>query len=288
MDLTADFLRGGDTLLPAKYATLNNLSINATKWLNVGVWESVVFHRNDGYELQYLNPIIFIRTVEAMLGSPDNTMLGIDYRANFLRHFSYYGQFMVDDFNFQVSKGEQGYWGNKYGIQQGLKYIDAFALKNLDLQFEWNMLRPYTFTHNDTIANYSNYNQPLAHPFGANFNEWIGVMRYQPIFPLMLTAKIIYSVQGRDTSGSNWGADIFIPTTESNVENVYGNKIAQGVQSHLLFFSLNASYMIRHNLFLYTKYSFRKTSSDEPAYASQSGIIQIGVRMNLWKNEYDF
>jgi hypothetical protein len=57
--------------------------------------------------------------VEQLLGSPDNTMLGIDYRVNFLRRFSVYGQVMVDDFNFQVSKGEKGYWGNKYGLQTG-------------------------------------------------------------------------------------------------------------------------------------------------------------------------
>ncbi len=288
VDLTADFLRGGDTLLPKKYAAINHISINAVKWLNIGAWESVVFHRNDGYELQYLNPIIFYHAIEHALGSPDNVMLGIDYRTSFLHHFSYYGQLMLDDYNFQASKGEQGYWGNKFGIQQGIKYVDAFTLHNLDLQLEWNIARPYTFTHNDSIANYSNYNQPIAHPLGANFNEVIGVIRYQPIFPLTITAKILYSVQGRDTSGSNFGGNIFIPTTDENVESIYDNKIAQGVKSHLIYFGLGASYMIRHNLFIDGKFIYRKTSSDLPVFAEQSTIFSIGIRMNMWKSDFDF
>lgn len=267
---------------------MHHLSLNATRFLNVGVWESVVFHRNDGYELQYLNPIIFYRSVEQLLGSPDNTMLGIDARVNFLRHFSGYGQFMIDDFNIQTSKGEKGYWGNKTGFQLGVKYIDAFGLQHLDLELEWNHIRPYVYTHNDTVANYSNYNQPLAHPLGANLNEWIGVARYQPIFPLTIQWSIIASKAGRDTTGSNWGADIFIPTTEANIPMVYENKTGQGVGSNLLNSELSACYMIRHNIFIDATFVYRKTAADIASFSSASSIFQIGVRMNTAKRKFQF
>jgi hypothetical protein len=288
MDLTGDFLRGGDQLLPKKYAAVHHLSINATKWLNVGAFESVVFHRNDGFELQYLNPIIFYRSIEQLLGSPDNTQLGFDYRANFLHHFSYYGQVMLDDYNFGASKGQKGYWGNKYGIQQGIKYVDAFTVNNLDLQLEWNYVRPYTYTHNDSIANYSNYNQPLAHPLGANFSEFIGVIRYQPIFPLTIETEFLFAMQGRDTSNSNWGGNIFIPTTENDIESIYGNKVAQGVKNQLTNFQLSVSYMIKHNLFADAVCIYRKTSSDFTAFNSSSTIFQVGVRMNIAKKSFAF
>ena len=49
-------------------------------------------------------------------------------------------------------------------MQFGGKYIDAIGVKNLDLQAEINIIRPFTYSHNDTIANYTHYNQPLAHP----------------------------------------------------------------------------------------------------------------------------
>jgi hypothetical protein len=77
------------------------------------------------------------------------------------------------------------------------------------------MVRPYTYTHNidngvASLANYSHYNQPLAHPFGANFREFIFVAKYQPIPRLNLTFKYLYTAIGYDTSGVNWGAKYFL------------------------------------------------------------------------------
>lgn len=288
VDMTADFLRSGDQLLPRKYGAMHHLSLNATHFLNVGVWESVVFHRNDGYELQYLNPVIFYRSVEQLLGSPDNTMLGMDARVNFLRHFSGYGQFLIDDLNIQASKGEKGYWGNKTGFQLGIKYIDVFGLDNLDVQLEWNHIRPYVYTHNDTVANYTNYNQPLAHPTGANLNEWIGVVRYQPVYPLTIQWRVTAAKTGRDTSGSNWGADIFIPTTEANVASVYGNKTGQGVGTDLFLSEFTACYMIRHNIFLDAAFIYRKTTSAEDTFSSGTTVFQFGIRMNVASRNFQF
>ena len=44
--------------------------------INIGLFESIVFSRPNHFELQYLNPVIFYRTVEQMVGSPDNAMIG--------------------------------------------------------------------------------------------------------------------------------------------------------------------------------------------------------------------
>ncbi len=288
VDITANFLRGGDRLLPKKYAAIHHLSLNATRFLNIGIWESVIFQRNNGFELQYLNPLIFYRFAEQLIGSSDNAMLGIDYRLNFLRHFSIYGQLTIDDFNFQASKPQDGYWGNKYGLQTGIKYIDAFGLDNFDLQLEWNHLRPYVYTHNDSIANYSNYNQPLAHPLGANLNEGIGIVRYQPVFPLIMQLRITAANQGRDTSNSNWGSNLFIPSVESSIETIYGNQVGQGVQTNLLLSEFSVSYMIRHNIFFETKYIYRRTKSDVAAYSSSDNIFEIGIRINAVSKEYQF
>ncbi len=54
----------GDDLLGKKYAAMHHLDINLTKWLNVGVFEGVVFGRTNRFELGYLVPVIFYRSVE--------------------------------------------------------------------------------------------------------------------------------------------------------------------------------------------------------------------------------
>ena len=38
-------ISSGDKILDKKYAAIHHLSINATKWLNVGLFDAVVFGR---------------------------------------------------------------------------------------------------------------------------------------------------------------------------------------------------------------------------------------------------
>ena len=83
--------RSRDNLLPKKYTATHHLSYNITKNLNVGIFETVVFSRNNQFEFQYLNPIILYRSIEQQIGSPDNVLLGIDGRWDFLNQFSLYG-----------------------------------------------------------------------------------------------------------------------------------------------------------------------------------------------------
>jgi hypothetical protein len=98
----------------------------------------------------------------------------MDAKWNFLKRFQLYGQLMLDEFVFsELVTNNQGWWANKYGIQAGLKYIDAFGIDHLDLQAEYNQVRPYTYTHRDSSAYYAHYDTPLAHPLGANFKELI-------------------------------------------------------------------------------------------------------------------
>ncbi|RYY00403.1 MAG: hypothetical protein EOO53_22035, partial [Gammaproteobacteria bacterium] len=172
MELVSAYQRGADQLLGKKYAAMHHLDVNVTKWLNVGLFEGVVFGQRNHFEFGYLNPIIFYRSAEQQNGSPDNAVAGLDAKANVAKHFQFYGQLLLDEFKLDELKRK--WWGNKFGYQLGAKYIDAFGISNLDLQAEWNRVRPFTYSHDDSVANYTNYNQPLAHPLGANFNELIG------------------------------------------------------------------------------------------------------------------
>src|SRR5690606_40679865 len=83
------------------------------------------------FNVGYLNPIIFYRSLEHQDGSLDNAMVGMDYKINFARHFSFYGQFMLDEFKLDEVLSGEGWWANKFGIQTGLKYINVFGIDNL-------------------------------------------------------------------------------------------------------------------------------------------------------------
>lgn len=287
LELRPQYSRGPDTRLARKYATMHHLSINALNWLNIGIFEAVVFNRKDRFEFGYMNPIILYRQTERMMGSPDNVLIGLNFKAIALKHLQFYGQFILDEFTFSELTGGNGYWANKFGIQVGGKYFDAFTVKNLDLQGEINLVRPYMYSHYDSYANYSHYNQPLAHPLGSGFFELLGAIRYQPVKNLYINAKAMYYQQSTDTGGINYGGNIFRDYT-SRASN-YGVSLINGVRSQCALASLNLSYELRENLFIDLGTTYRKKVYDNAVLPAENTLwFTGGLRLNIVPRNYDF
>jgi hypothetical protein len=286
MELMPQYTKKGDSLLPRKYAALHHLSMNVTKWLNVGLFEGVMFGRKDHFDFQYLNPIIFYRHIEGTVGSPDNAVAGLDFKANVLHRLQFYGQLLLDEFILSKVKNSPTNWVNKFAIQLGGKYIDAFGVKNLDLQLEMNRVRPFTYAHNDTVNNYTHYNQPLAHPLGANFQEVIGIVRYQPFPRWNLYARGIYYYQGLDSANENFGGNIFKNYNTRLKED--GFKIGSGNKATCFNALLNVSYEFRQNLFFETSVQTRSFKLGATGSTTTSTMVSAGVRLNLFRREYDY
>ena len=281
--------RGPNEVVPKKYAAMHHISFNITPKLNVGLFETVVFQRDKGFELQYLNPVILYRTIEGALGSPDNVLLGGNFRWDFLKRFQLYGQMILDEFKFdELFIKKEGWWANKFGTQLGLKYINAFGLDHLDVQVEYNAVRPYTYTHRDTLypSSYSHYNQPLAHPLGANFKEFLTIVRYRPVERLQFTGRLLRYKTGEDGAGQNWGSNILL--SHFTREQDYGNFTGQGIETKVLLLGLEASYTLGHNIYFDLQYQHRKKDSAEAARDLTTRFVSAGFRMNIAPVRWDF
>jgi hypothetical protein len=277
-----------DQYFPKKYAAVHHLDIAITKWLNAGLFEGVIFGRVNHFEFGYLNPVIFYRSIEQQNGSFDNSVGGMDLKANVAHKFQFYGQFLLDEFNLTEMRKGSGWWGNKYGFQLGAKYIDAFGIPNLDLQIESNRVRPFTYSHRDSVANYTHYNQPLAHPLGANFQEFLGLVRYQPAPRWFLRGKAIYDMQGKDANSESFGSNIFLPDVPPYRQSDYGYFIGSGVRSKTGLASLLVSYEWKPNFFIELNAVYRKEGATTIAPAKSSSTIYFGVRWNVQRREFDF
>ncbi|WP_460942449.1 hypothetical protein [Spirosoma daeguense] len=273
-----------DKLIPPKFTAMHHLSINLNDHMNLGIFEAEVFSR-DRVDLSYLNPIILYRYVESSQGSADNAFVGIDFKANFLSRFLVYTQFMLDEFRLRQLLEAKGNWTNKFAFQLGAKYIDAFNVPNLDLQTEFNLARPYTYSHERSATvsagqtNYAHYSQPLAHPLGANFMEGLGIIRYQR---QKLSANGIFGVMmyGQDTSDdANYGGNILKDYNTRYRED--GNYIGQGRKTVVTYADLRASYMIRHNIFLEGRYMYRFQDSQLRANSYTEHMLHFGLRWNI-------
>jgi hypothetical protein len=282
--MTAKAEKFGDAY-PSKFLALHRLGINIGKNLNIGISEMVVFSRQDSlgnnrFELDYLNPMIFYRFTEHHLGDPDNVMLASDFKWNLARRFQIYGQFVLDELKSASFFGRDGWWGNKQALQLGLKYIDVLKIKNLDLQAEFNAVRPFMYAHYNQpeFSNYQHYQQPLAHPSQSNFYEILGILRYQPFGRLNVLAKAFWIQKGESEYRGrnlvrNWGGSLFDDYTLSKAQE-YGNYIGQGVRNEILMLSLVGSYQIYQNLFLELGV-FQRNATNR-----SDRIISFGFRWN--------
>jgi hypothetical protein len=300
MELNSANRLNADKLQPKKYAVMHHLDLGVTKWLNIGLFEGIVFGRTNHFEFGYLNPVIFYRSIEQANGSFDNSVAGLDFKANVAKKFQVYGQLLLDEFKLSEVKAGNGWWGNKFGYQLGVKYVDAFNVSNLDLQVEVNRVRPFTYSHSDSVANYTHYNQPLAHPLGANFQELIVTARYQPAPKWLVFAKGMYYFQGRDTSLSSFGGNIFLPNQIPDPSNIAGNSIphrttdygfsvGSGRKIQVAMASVLLSYQLRPNLFIEASGTYRKESYNIITVPSASTfIVTGGIRWNMFRKEFDF
>jgi hypothetical protein len=154
------------------------------------------------------------------------------------------------------------------------------------VQLETNRVRPFTYSHNDTISNYTHYNQPLAHPLGANFQEFIGIANYQPVPKWYINAKLIYYYQGLDSAGKNFGSNPFRDYTTRTANT--GFKIGSGNKATCLNSMLQVSYEWKENLYFDLSVQYRDYKTANGTGQSNTTMVSAGIRLNMFRREYDF
>lgn len=280
-----------------KYMANHYLSLNITKRWNLGLFESVIWENDNdrGFDFNYLNPVIFYRAIEFSTGSRGgNALIGLSSKFKFTDRVNAYGQLIIDEFSSGDIFGGDGSYKNKIGYQLGLKYYDAFGLKGLYLQSEYNRVRPYTYSHNTIVLNYGHNNQSMAHTLGANFSEFIAIARYQHgrIFG---DAKVVVAKRGFEFNTADdmsfYGGNIY--GTEDNRIANEGNELAQGNTTNFLHMELQAGYLINPatNLKIYGSLIYRDFSPeiDTPTtFQNSTTWVNFGIRTDLFNWYYDF
>lgn len=227
-----------------KYISSHHLSININKRLNFGLFEGVITDntRTGTMEMDFLNPVIYYNNIEFNRGEDAGSkVVGMNTSYKLTKSISLYSQFVLDEFTLDEMLAGNGYWGNKYAFQFGTKYFDAFKVDNLYLQLEYNLARPYTFSHGNVIFNYGHFGEEVGHPWGANFREFVFISRYTKD-RWAANLKMIYGYKGFDINDLNYGGDIY-ESYETHVQD-YDNTIGQGNKTTILNTDVQFSYLV--------------------------------------------
>lgn len=274
-----------------KFSVSHMLSWNILPELNLSLFESVVWQGKDtlsnrGFDVNYLNPAIFYRSLEYSQGSSDNSLLGASLSWKIENKFQIYAQLLLDEFYLQEIRARSKWWANKQAFQVGGKAIDLFGVKNLSYQLEYNWIRPFTYTHLTSLQSYTHLNQSLAHPVGANLNELVNRLRFQKgMFYAEL--QVNYLNYGEDSAGIGMGGNVL----ESYVNRLgdFNHLMGQGINHQVFYSKLHASLIMNSstNTRLFFNYIFRRERVEYQGI-NNTQFFQIGVSSKLWNTYRDF
>ena len=289
---------------PKKYLSLHYLSMNLTKKIQFSLFESVVWRMNHapgsrGFDINYLNPIVMLRPVEFALNSPDNVMLGINTKYSISASSYFYAQFVLDEFSLDDLRSQNGLWSNKIGYQLGYKAFNLFDIERLTCQVEYNYVRPYTYAHHNPQQNYGHYNQPLAHPLGANFSEFLVMTNYK-WKRFEIDMKIMFAQHGSDIEGDSfsYGGNIYLSTgTYGQEEGLiglgsgrpsdFGIEMYQGNLTRIDYKSLKISYILNPYTNLKINLGFTLRNSHDDKNNTRTEFINFGIMSDLFNHYYD-
>lgn len=279
------------TTFTRKYGSFHYLDINIGKRATVGLFEAVIWKSDTatgrrGFDINYLNPFVFIRPIEYGIGSPDNVLLGINAKFKLSSSIQLYAQIMLDEFLLENVKAGTGWWGNKQGLLGGFKAYNIFGVKNLHVQTEASYVRPFTYQHREILGNYGHYRQSLAHPLGANFYESVNFI-YYTWKRFDVKARLSYALTGFDTDSINHGQNIFLSYMD-NRAGEYNNRVGQGLRTTITISQLTLAYIINpsYNMRFFIDVMARRSENSRQTLNTLA--VQAGIKTYLFNRYYDF
>lgn len=273
-----------------KYNSMSYLSWVPQPGLEISVFENISWPGNlpekNNFSINLFNPMIFWRTIQYGLDNDRNSMLGFSMKIKLYNNAQLYGQCALD------KTDRKNKAGNNFAVQLGIKQFDILHLNsdqhNLFMQFEYNFIAPYTYSHRSPIQSHTHYNQPLAHPTGSGLKEFLGILDYSyKDFSLKIMGS--YIINSLDTTASNFGSNIFlsdrfIPGVLSHI----GNKPGQGIKNHLIKLNAEIVFMINpsYNFQAFTGLTYRRIENS--LQKTENLILSFGIRTRLNNYYYDF
>lgn len=260
-----------------KLGSFHYVAYRFNKIFTLGFFQGIIWQRMDStgtlpFNFNYVNPLPLVNAIQYGFDNKNNVLLGSTAKINLPLKITLYGQVALTGTNLQTA------W------QAGIKYA---GVKNLFLLTEYNFSDANTYKSKTPFQHYSHYYEPLAHPYGNNFNELVFMAQYNFFKRIFVDAKFIYAV--KDFNYNNLFNNYYTPLYNTSFNtNFYSLQTTLG-------FMVNR----RNNLHIYLGYCYRQVH--EPLTSNwlttnnligtinkQNNIFSIGIKTQLFNTYYDF
>jgi len=205
-----------------KYWVFNRLKLKFKNLFDVGIGETIVYSGR-GLELAYLTPIGFYKFIEHSLQDRDNANLYFDLQTGFIKNLEFQATFLLDE-NILSNLQDLEKYTNKTAYQLGAFWYQPFSINDLSLVLEYTKIRPFVYTHFDSMNVYTAFGKNLGHRIGPNadelysrlsynFSDWI---RLNLVYAHIRRGENVYDDEGNLVK--NVGGDIYL-SHGHNIEN---------------------------------------------------------------------
>ena len=267
-----------------KFGVFHYLDWNVSNRLSFGFFDNVIgFFTDDNgakrpMDFNYINPIIFLKPVNNSSGDPDKSLLGFTGKYKISDGITAYGQFALNEFHAKDFFSSNGASDNKNGWQFGIRGANLFGIKNLNYLVETNNAKPYTYSARSAIENYSENGEPLAHPWGANFREVVGLLNYT-YKRFDFSAEADFGHYGLDINGLNYGKDIFQLYTFA--AKTYGNYTGQGLTTNMYYWEGKVAYVLNPKYNLRIEFGGILRTEHNSQFDDKTSMLTIGLRSSF-------
>ncbi|NQY67110.1 MAG: hypothetical protein HRT72_05220 [Flavobacteriales bacterium] len=265
-----------DALFQRKNANFSYLSWNVSPKVQIGFFEGIIWESQsvDGsnistFNYNYLNPVIFTRSLQYSLDYRINALVGVSAKAKLFEGGVLYGQLMIDEWNKR----------KKTGYQVGLKIFNAFRIPQLYAQVEYNTISAFSYSQVDSSQSYGHMYDALAHPMGANFNEAVAIVNYN-WKDVRFGVKYVIATKPVDSLNRNVGNNIF--------RSEYYATSIKGIKSDVSYLDVNVSYLLNRktDMRITLGLSTRKYKYDNIQEISH--FVYVAFRTSLANSYFDF
>ncbi len=209
--IVQDFYRvegigGTRNLYAQKWYSAQRFEFNVHRNFRFAFFEQVIYGER-GFDVEYLNPLIFIQGQEHYTGDPDNMMLGGDFRWLAFNRAIFHLQILFDEFVF-ADLGSDDY-SNKWAYLAGVKWMDAFNVRNSQLFVEYVRIRPYVYSHKFQINRATHLSANLGYGIPPNSDNFVVGWRQQVARGAAVTVHVRGYRHGANPEGIVIGGDVY-------------------------------------------------------------------------------
>jgi hypothetical protein len=229
-----------------KWALFHYLDWNVSNRVSLGFFNALITPEADdqgnkrGFDVNFINPLVFSSGLGSSGSPKDNVFMGFTGKYKIFDKTAIYGQLLLDRFKFNDFFSGNNL-DNTNGVQLGIRGADIFKVNRLNYLFEFNTVKPYTYSNTQTLNNYTFFGDPLAHPFGANFREFLGIINYS-IGRFDFQGQLDYGKYGLDATLTDNNGKLLSKPYPANPNPT--PVIGQGISTQLYYTEGTVSFLV--------------------------------------------